>query len=338
MRLLFAHAFFLNQSALEQRWLTPYPPLGLLYLAAAARRAGHAVSFFDGTFAETESDFDSALARHRPDAVCFGTLITIRPAVLRLAAKARAADCRTVAGGPDATAHPEAYLPAVGAVVIGEGEHALLDWLADRKAAGLAHLDSYGDPSTGSGQAVTRTPPREPISDLDSLPRPARDLVDVDRYFSVWRKAHGYTSLTVAASRGCPFGCEHCAGGAVGPHWRVRSPGNVAAEMRELESRYHPDRFRLVDDLDGLGREGLMALAKAMTTAGVTTPYEGLRLHVKLGDLPLLARQKELCADRNAWIPKAENHPHAPPALAESELQMRWAEARLPEGAVLADA
>lgn len=318
MRALFVHSFFLNQSVLEQRWLTPYPPLGLLYLAAAAREAKHRVAFFDGTFAESEAAFETALRDHRPDVVCFSSLITLRPTALRLAAMARAMGALTLVGGPDATRHPEAYLSLMDAVVLGEGEKALVEWLA----------------AGASARGVL--PIASPIEDLNLLPPPARDLIDLGRYFAVWRRAHGYTSLTLAASRGCPFGCEHCAASATGPHWRVRALENVAAEMRELEARYHPDRFRLVDDLDGLGREWLLALAEAMTAIGVTTPYEGLRLHVKLGDLPMLARQKEVCADRNAWIPKVAQHPHAPPALSGAELQMRWSEARLPDGAALA--
>lgn len=319
MRLLFTHPFFLNRSALEQRWLTPYPPLGLLYLAAAAREAGHRVAFFDGTFAESEAAFEAALHDHQPDVVCFGSLVTLRPTMLRLAATARARGALTLVGGPDATSQPEAYAPVADAVVLGEGEKALVEWLA----------------AGATARGVLPIAP--PIQDLNRLPRPARDFIDLDRYFIVWRETHGYTSLTLAASRGCPFGCEYCAASATGPHWRVRAPENVAAEMRELEARYHPEHFRLVDDLDGLGREWLLALAEAMLSLGVTTPYEGLRLHVKLGDLPMLARHKELCADRNAWIPKAAQHPHAPPALSEAELQARWSEGRLPDGAVLAD-
>jgi anaerobic magnesium-protoporphyrin IX monomethyl ester cyclase len=336
MRVLFVHPFFLNQSALEARWRTPYPPLGLLYLAAAARKAGHDVALFDGTFAGSEEAFDAALNQARPDAVCFGSLMTLRPAALRLAQRARAAGAFTVVGGPDATAKPEAYLSVMDVAALGEGEPALTELLA--ACAGGESADSIPGLAYRSADGTTRrTGTRAPIADLNRLPLPARDLVDFDPYFAVWREAHGYTSLTLAASRGCPFGCEHCANAAAGPHWRVRAPENVAAEMRLLEARYGPDRFRLVDDLDGLGREWLMALADAMQSAGVTTPYEGLRLHMGLGDLPMLTREKELCAERNAWIPKAAPHPHAPPALAASELQMRWREARLPEGATLAE-
>lgn len=339
MRLLFVHPFFLRDSALERQWLTPYPPLGLLCLAAAARQAAHTVAVFDGTFESGEEDFARACAKFQPEVVCIATLITLRPTALRLAETARARGATVIVGGADATTAPEAYLGAgrpIHAAVVGEGEGTLLE-LIDRLARrgplggvkGIAFADAQGE--------LHRTSGRPPILDLDALPPPARDLIDWAPYFRTWREAHGYVSITVAASRGCPSGCEYCAGAAVGPHWRVRRPEAVAAEMRELQEQYAPDRFRLVDDLDGLGRDWLLALAEAMAADGVTTPYEGLRLHVGLGDLPMLARRKELCSDRNAWLPKAAQHPHAPPGLSQSELQMRWREAALPAGVTLAE-
>ncbi|MBI3760544.1 MAG: cobalamin B12-binding domain-containing protein [Chloroflexi bacterium] len=339
MRLLFAYPFFLGESALEQRWLTPYPPLGLLYLAAAARQAGHTVAVFDGTFQPGREAFALACRDFDPEVVCLATLITLRPTTLRLAEMARASGAAVIAGGADASNDPEAYLRPGGLIrtaAVGEGEETLVE-LLDALASGPALEGVKGIAFAGSDGKVRRTSPRPPIAELDALPPPARDLVDLPAYFRLWREAHGYTSMALAASRGCPFGCEHCANSAVSPHWRARRPEAVAAEMRMLQERYAPDCFRLVDDLDGLGRDWLLALGEAMMASGVTTPYEGLRLHVKLGDLPMLDRRKELCAERNAWIPKAAQHPHAPPGLNESEMQMRWSEARLPEGVALAE-
>jgi hypothetical protein len=175
------------------------------------------------------------------------------------------------------------------------------------------------------------------IPDLDQLPIPAYDLVDLEPYFKLWQDKHGYSSLAIAASRGCPFGCEHCASSATGPHFRLRSPQNVAQEMQLWEQRCQPDRFRLVDDLDGLGLEWLLALGQAMTDWGIQTHYEGLRPHQSLGDLPMLTRGLDVCYDRNLWIPKDDDHPHAPPGIEEDDMQSRWRDGALPEGEHLAD-
>jgi radical SAM superfamily enzyme YgiQ (UPF0313 family) len=54
------------------------------------------------------------------------------------------------------------------------------------------------------GDAVA-TPPRPVLRDLDELPLPAWDLVDIDSYRKIWEKHHGYFSLNLATTRGCPF-------------------------------------------------------------------------------------------------------------------------------------
>ena len=337
-RLLLVNPFHLNRSALEQEWLTPYLPLGLLYLAAAARRVDYDVSVYDGTFMDDPAVFAEHLPRLAPDVVCLGSLTTTRPEAREMARMARAHGAWVLAGGPDPTREPAAYLDPDGVQVIirGEGEQTLVEALeAHRVGKGLKEVPGLALPGT-NGQPVL-TADRTPIEDLASLTHPARDLVDIEPYFEIWREAHGYTSLTLAASRGCHLDCEHCRNSAMGSRWRLRSPQSVVAEMKQLQEAYHPDRFRLVDDLDGLGENWLRALAAEMMAHGVTTPYEGLRLHQSLGELPMLERTKELCAERNAWIPKAAPHPHAPPALELTELQERWRSAKLRPGVTLPD-
>ncbi|HKZ86927.1 MAG TPA: cobalamin-dependent protein [Anaerolineae bacterium] len=347
MKILFVYPFFLNESALEQQWMTLYPPLGLLYLAAGARRAGHGVAVFDGTFAEGDADFVGALDRHRPDVVCFASLITLRPIALRLASTARLRGAVTIAGGPDPTSYPEEYLLPLSLrergpggeifslVVTGEADETLLEVLdalqTDRPASSIAGTAFRPD----SGE-IARSASRPPISNLDSLPFPARDLIDVPRYLDAWKSAHGYSSLTIAASRGCPLGCDHCANSATGPHFRVRSIASVVREMVELETVYAPDRFRLVDEFEGLGRDWLVALGRAMIEAGVRTPFEGLKPS-HLEDVPMLAEVKDICAERNAWLPPDSSDAHAMPNLDIDDLLRRWREGKLPEGERLAE-
>lgn len=336
LRVLFVNPFFLADSALERKFMTLYFPLGLLYLASVAREAGHAVAVFDGTFASGDGAFVDALAEHHPDVVCVASLVTLRLAALRLARLAASRGATVIVGGPDPTAKPEAYLgeSAVDVVVVDEGERTLVDLLGSLEPAGdLARVPGI---ACRGDDGVIQTSARDPVLDLDELPWPARDLIDVDRYLEAWKTAHGYSSVSLLASRGCPYGCEYCAGAAMGPHLRRRSPKGVAAEMRHLEVQYAPDRFRLVDDLEGLGRDWLLALGRAMMAAGVATPYEGLK-PVDLGDLPMLASTKDICAERNAWIPTSGPHPHAPPALDPEVIDRRWREGRLLEGEHLED-
>src|SRR5829696_1245435 len=54
-------------------------------------------------------------------------------------------------------------------------------------------------------------PAAEPITDLDTLPMPAWDLIDIEQYRRAWTSANGQFSINLAASRGCPYRCNWCA-------------------------------------------------------------------------------------------------------------------------------
>jgi anaerobic magnesium-protoporphyrin IX monomethyl ester cyclase len=133
MRVLFVYPFFLQQSALEREWMMPYFPLGLLYLAAAARQAGHEVAVFDGTFAPGPQIYEQQVQAFQPDVVCLASLITLRPMALELAQISRARGCRVIFGGPDPSQSPEAYLTRADegrAILGGEAENSLVAYLA----------------------------------------------------------------------------------------------------------------------------------------------------------------------------------------------------------------
>jgi anaerobic magnesium-protoporphyrin IX monomethyl ester cyclase len=338
MKVLFVNPFFFKDSALERRFKTFYFPLGLLYLASAGREAGHRVDVFDGTFVSDESVFEESLSASAPEVVCISSWITVQPAALRLAALASEHGARVVVGGPGPTADPEPYLgaPSVSAVVIGEGERTLVElleaWETDRpleEVDGLAWLAASGKLET--------SPPRTLIHDLDSIPLPARDLIDVERYLAMWKAEHGYSSLTVHASRGCPDeNCPFCTTAVMGPNLRLRSHAHIVEEMLHLEKAYPVERFRFVDDLNRLPKEWLVALGEAMIAAGVSVEYEGLNTLTHEG-LPMLAQTRDICHERNAWIPTQASHGHAPPTLDRNLVRRRWEDAILLEGERLED-
>ena len=339
MKVLFVNPFFFAHSALERQFRTFYFPLGLLYLAAVAREAGHDVAVFDGTFIPSEEAFADALDAHQPAVVCIAGWVTVQPAALRLASTAGSRGVRVIVGGPGPTASPAAYLEhqTIDAAVMGEGERTLVDLLAAtaagndlRGVAGLALLSDDG--------SIIRTPRCEPIRDLDSLPLPARDLIDVGQYLAMWEAEHGYRSLTLALTRGCPDeSCPFCADSLIGAHHlRRRSVEDVVEEMRHLQGTYDVERFRLVDDLNRLERDWLAALGEAMIDAGVIVPYEGLNT-VTHEDLPMLAQTRDICHERNAWIPTQGRHGHAPPTDDVNLLRRRWEDALLLDGEHLED-
>lgn len=308
-QLVLVNPLTLRDDPTERRLLTPYFPLGLLYLAAVVRRAGFEVAVFDGMFAD-EARFRETLLRERPPVVGITALATVRQAALRLAAIARAAGATVVMGGADPTARPEAYLrhrvaghSVVDLVVVGEGEQTLLELLPklldDREAAarpngvaGLAYLDESG--------MLVRTAPRPRLADLDALPPPARDLVDLEPYRRTWRESHGHFSLSIIASRGCPYACSWCQKSVFGQVFRPRSPRAVAEEMRHLKEAYRPDHVRIVDDVMGIDRAWVRDWRDAVLALDAAVPFECLS-RVDLMDDELAGLLKEVGCQRVAF-------------------------------------
>jgi anaerobic magnesium-protoporphyrin IX monomethyl ester cyclase len=101
------------------------------------------------------------------------------------------------------------------------------------------------------GRAVV-TPPRPVIRDLDTLPMPAWDLIDIAPYKKIWIKRHGYFALNIATTRGCPFKCNWCAKPIYGNRYNSRSPRPVVGEIEYLMKRFDVDYFWMADDIFGL--------------------------------------------------------------------------------------
>jgi anaerobic magnesium-protoporphyrin IX monomethyl ester cyclase len=290
-RVLFAHAHLLRRDAKQYAIGKPYPPLATLFAAAHARSLGHTVALYDPMLDDDTSDFPRALERQRPDVVVLYddsfnwftkmSLSRMRTAACGMIGEARARGLPVIVAGHDAAEEPEPYLRAGAAfVILGEGELTLGELLA-RLDEASGNVDQVRDVAFGSiaGLALhhhgflRRTATRALLKDLDVLPLPAWDLVDIERYRSFWRRRHGYFSLNVVTTRGCPYRCNWCAKPVYGNTYHSRSPGNVLAELRLLRERYAPDHLWFCDDILGLKSRWLVAWSEAVAAAGLRTPF-----------------------------------------------------------------
>jgi anaerobic magnesium-protoporphyrin IX monomethyl ester cyclase len=307
-RLLFGQSYFLRFDPKLWEAMQPYPPLGTLYAAACMREAGYDVALFDAMLAEGEAEWASALDREKPDlAVIYEDnfnylskmcLLRMREAAFTMAGMAGERGIPVIAAGSDASDHPEQYL-AHGAdyVLIGEGERTLrelVDRLAGRSSAQLDEIAGLAWADETGGVTRFRQNPRRPdIRDLDNLPFPAWDLVDVDRYRQTWLDRHGYFSMNMVSTRGCPFHCNWCAKPIWGQRYNSRSPENVAAEMRWLKEAYAPDHLWFADDILGLKPGWLPDFAAAVERLGARIPFKSLSrvdLLLRPGETEALAR------------------------------------------------
>ncbi|HEY2844164.1 MAG TPA: radical SAM protein, partial [Bryobacteraceae bacterium] len=268
MRLLLTHGFFLNEDPKEQQILRPYPPLGILYLSAYLRSRGLDVDVYDATWGSREELF--GILDQGPPAILglYANLITRRNA-LAIMERARANGWKVIVGGPEPSNYAEEYL-AAGAdyVVPGEGELVMERLLAgDPAPPGVI----YREAATG---VVVRTEPAAQIRDLDSLPWPDRERIDLGRYLSAWRERHGAGSVSLITARGCPYSCRWCSHSTYGQTHRRRSPNGVADEAEWILNQYQPEMLWYADDVFTIHHGWTLQYAAEMKRRGLRVPFE----------------------------------------------------------------
>jgi radical SAM superfamily enzyme YgiQ (UPF0313 family) len=288
--ILFGQGYYLKFDPKLWAAMEPYPPLGALYAAAGLREAGWDVAFFDSMLAESEDEWVAALDRHRPRwAVIYEDnfnyltkmcLLRMREAALKMVEMARRRGCGVLVAGSDTSDNPGLYLERGATVVLlGEGERSLIevmDHLGGRDGMALTEIEgiAFADPKERDG--LHRTAARTPVRDLDSLPVPAWDLVDMARYREIWLQRHGRFSLNMVTTRGCPFHCNWCAKPLWGQRYAIRSPQSVADELEDLVRRYSPDHIWFMDDIFGLRPSWLPSFAELLEERGLRIRYKCL--------------------------------------------------------------
>lgn len=286
--LVVASSFFYRFDEKQWRTAQPYPPLGTLYAAGVAQAAGFDVSLFDAGLAESEQGFVSLIDEKRPGIVVLYEdgfnyltkmcLTRMREAALGMVALARARGAKVVVCSSDATDHAGRYLAAgAHAVIAGEGEESLRDVLEAWRHGGsldgipgIIHVPAAVERASAALVANGRRPV---LRDLDSLARPAWDLVDMEAYRRIWRRAHGYFSLNISTTRGCPYRCNWCAKPIYGNRYNSRSPESVVAEIADLIATYQPDHFWITDDIFGLKPGWIKRFAELVRERGLRFRY-----------------------------------------------------------------
>jgi anaerobic magnesium-protoporphyrin IX monomethyl ester cyclase len=275
---------------MERKFVELYPSLGILTLSAWLRGHGVQVEVTDLTFAHDAEPVSRHMRRFRPHLVGVHTKTLTMPRALEIAARARTEGVTVLAGGPDSATRPEKYLDAgFDAVVPSEGEATLVE-AAIRVRDGVPLAGCPGTIARSDGRTV-RGSPRPFLRNLDDLPLPAWDLIDMEAYLSTWRQHTGERRAAVLTSRGCPFDCSWCSKPTFGRTYRQQSVGRVLAELTALHDQYRVDYVRFCDDVFGIDRRWLEELLDRMISDGPHLSFECLA-RVDLLKPDLLDRMK----------------------------------------------
>ncbi len=282
-RVLVAQSYFIRFDPKLEEAGQPLPPLGSLICASVLRERGFDVRFFDAMLAASEDECAVAIDREKPDALVLFEdnfnyltkmcLDRMRQAAVRLITMARERGLKVVVAGSDASDDPQFFLQAgASAVGVGEAEFAVADWLQNSSGpigsiAGIVTLQEDGSALAG--------PARAPVTDVDSIPSPAWDFIDIEAYRRVWTRRHKQFSLPLATSRGCPFHCNWCAKPIWGQRYNAMSPARAAREMESLK-RQGATHVSVLDDIFGLKPQWLEEFAGELVRRNAVLPFKCL--------------------------------------------------------------
>lgn len=282
-RVLFSNAYFYKLD--PKQWVAhqPFPPLGTLYAAAVMRKAGYGVSLHDSNLSQGPDSLISALSEIHPDYLVIYDdgfnyltkmcLTVMREAALRMIALGKEANCVVIICSSDSTDHYELYLQQGADYVIrGEGEETL--------AKLIATLDRGEVPYEVTGIAgknlhnIYLNSNRAVLKDLDVLPWPAWDLIDINSYKKIWLISSSQYCLNMATTRGCPYKCNWCAKPIYGNRYNSRSVEDVVAELKYLQQHFSVDHFWMCDDIFGLKPGWVNSFAQAVDEQKIKIKYK----------------------------------------------------------------
>ena len=246
--------------------------LGIEYLAASVRAAGHEAWVWDPTLIEPQIGKDGCYYWGPSESVVNGRIRSIEPDVVGISchygfaadyafavarqAKAISGSIRTVMGGLFVSVFRSRVLQECEALdfgLIGEAEDAF-PALLELLQAGESAWEKIDGLCWRQDGRIRENPKTQFIAELDRIPLPARDLVDLRAYMhgSQVKRLYGLgfrPALSLLTSRSCPYGCTFCNMKLVhGPRWRGRSVESVVQELEEITARYRAEHVFVMDD------------------------------------------------------------------------------------------
>lgn len=284
--------------------------MGLLYLVGSLREVTNVkVDIVDARIDKLRGkSLLNRLAHFSPDLVGITAMANERAGAIETATicKQLWRTAPLVIGGAWASTSTEDALMATGAdiAVIREGEETFKELVLSLADNGTDVEEIHGI-ALRKGANILFTPPRDFIRDLDKIPLPAYDTVDMEKYLTNHLSGHNKLRRTsrvvpIYTSRGCPYGCAYCCG-IQGRKFRVRSPEHVLEEIDLLVKKYRAEEIEIDDDIFNFDLERAKKIVSMIIERGYKVDLSfpsGLRvdrMDEELVDLLKIAGCKRIC-------------------------------------------
>ena len=280
--ILFSHSYYYPLDKKQWANKTPYPPLGTIYAASLMRQNGYSVSLFDTNLRSQSSDIEKEIQKKKPsflviydDGFNYLTkmcLTNMREAAFEMISIGKKHNCTVIVNSSDSTDHYKKYIEA-GAdfIILGEGELTLKELIS--KLKNQESVENLKGIVYHNKEEFITTPKRMVLKDLDELPMPAWDLVDVNAYKKVWAQRGNKFSLNLATTRGCPYKCNWCAKPIYGMRYNSHSPEYITKHISYLKENYGVTNFWMCDDIFGLKPRWVQNFNVELKKSNLTIEY-----------------------------------------------------------------
>ncbi len=273
------------------------PPLGLMYIAAVLEKAGHAIQIYDAD-PEYQATIINDIKEFNPDliALSFLTVGYQRAFNFKKSLKEAMPDKMYCSGGVHTSVKPKETLEAfdLDFIVVGEGEDTMVE-VCERLDSGKDLTDVNGIMYRKDGEVIVNER-REMIKDLDTIPFPARHLIDMKPYLKPPGIIRGHADsnqTTIVTSRGCPFQCIYCGSHNIfGRKTRRRSVKNVVDEIEHLYKNFGITGIYYCDDTFTLSPKWVREYCEELTKRNLPIKWAG-QSRVDQTDLELMKLMKK---------------------------------------------
>ena len=255
-----AKVLLIKSSIQDEKYIQYNPPLGLMYIASTLKEAGnHDVKIIDLRFElKNINKVINEIKLYSPDIIGFSAFNQEADLVHRLSPimKNEITSCKLIiVGGPYGTSLPDEVLndDSINIAVIGEGESTMASIVSLVEQNNLSDIYSIDGIGFMKNNSVRLNKPVSFIENVDKLPFPDWDLIDISKYAIAPRLGNIRKNryMPIFTSRACPYKCMYCHN-IFGKGFRSRNPENVIEEMKILVHNYGIKEFEIIDDIFNL--------------------------------------------------------------------------------------